>query len=1484
MKNKGMKIISGLIIVLMVFATIMPTVVKSAQVVVSSMSDTNRGIGNTNVFIASIKGYSNIYCIKGGAHLYVGTQLNDDKKSLYTANISNITSNQSALAWVLDNMYLTDVTDAETKTAMKNNLKSIIKKYSTYKASNGKYILSQKINVNNIDDAWINKAVDALVSDKDTLYAVQQYVMWSFVKNSSSSYNSTMENSDGSYNSLPNAKADKKYYTALYISLRELAKEAQKNKYSSPNGDEGFDVVLTKNSKASATVQSDKKTVIAGPYVLRNNHSLFTKTFSATVNSNKVDKIETVDKNGKSINVSEKNDAFYLKITYNKGFEKGTQYKIKVNVNLKGYRTFASLLNPVRNSDQPLATIRKEKYTKQTSTELIFKENLEGNYGLQIEKVDATDTNTKISGAIFKVSGVSEKDTSYGPSKSDGIINIFKNRKIKKEGTEEFTISEVTVTDGNYIKLKDDIKIYVTTTRSNDKYVASKVSFEKDKNETSKEVTLEDGSKVTVTARISQDTVIVTIPNKQVEGKYSLLLEKVDSSNIEKKISGVSFKVSEEGKEAKTYGPTSDKGLVTIFRNKEITGEQTSQYTIKEVDIGNNNYIKMNEEVKVYITTAQKDNKYVVSNVSFEKDSNVTTKEVSLEDGTKVNITAKLSSGVVKITIPNKPVNFDLALRKYITEVKKNETKVEIGESRVPTINEKSVEEYKANKTAGYYHTKTPVNVKPGDNIIYTLRVYNEGNINGFAKEITDYLPAGLEFVTDSKINKENNWVVTSNNDGTTTVKTDKLKDTTIKPANGEEGLLEYVKQEKKSEAPEFSAYVEIECKVKADIQDSKLLVNVAEITNYGYNNKNGDYVEANEENVDIDSEENNVFNKDEKVKNIDEYYKNIVEPQKADNNNYYKGMQDDDDFENILVVPDAKEFKFVLNKVDESGNPLIGADFTVQKTKNEKTEVLLDNQEVKGTYEVLENNVKFNETYTYTVLEVESAPEYVNVMNGKYITLRTYMNEDGKLILGNYNKNEEEDALISKYGFVINNTDGSIVKETETDLYEKIKVIVKNDITPSQVVITIPNEKEKKEFDLALRKFITEVKTGVGTENEKQINVTDRVPTFKIDNQGKYVYEHTKEPVIVANNNIVTYTLRVYNEGTMDGYAKQIKDNIPEGLEFLPSNEVNQKYKWVMLDKYGKETTEVENAKSIVSNYLSKEHEKTAGENLLKAFDIERYKSGEIKEPDYKEVKVSFKVNSSEKSEKIIINKAQISDDSDKDGNKVDDRDSIPDVWNEGEDDQDIEKVKLLYFDLALRKWVTKAIVIENGTQTVTETGHTAEDNPEEIVKVDLKKSNIKNVTVKFEYSIRVKNEGQIEGYAKEISDYIPEGLKFVKEDNPDWKEVDGKVVTDKLKDTLLKPGDTKDVTITLTWINNENNMGLKVNTAEISKDYNEYGTPDIDSTPNNKVPGEDDIDDAPVMLTVKTGQAATYAGVTVIVLTILAGGIISIKKFVLK
>lgn len=159
-----------------------------------------------------------------------------------------------------------------------------------------------------------------------------------------------------------------------------------------------------------------------------------------------------------------------------------------------------------------------------------------------------------------------------------------------------------------------------------------------------------------------------------------------------------------------------------------------------------------------------------------------------------------------------------------------------------------------------------------------------------------------------------------------------------------------------------------------------------------------------------------------------------------------------------------------------------------------------------------------------------------------------------------------------------------------------------------------------------------------------------------------------------------------------------------------------------------------------------------------------------------------------------------------------------------------------------------------------------------------------LNQVTVKFKYSIRVINEGDIAGYAKEVKDYVPEGLKFVAEDNPGWTDLGNNVIsTNLLENTLLQPGEYADVEVVLTWINSENNMGVMTNTAEISKDYNEYHVPDRDSTPDNKKPGEDDIDDAPVMLSISTGQMRIYFTLGFIVLVTVAGGVVLIRKYVL-
>ena len=314
------------------------------------------------------------------------------------------------------------------------------------------------------------------------------------------------------------------------------------------------------------------------------------------------------------------------------------------------------------------------------------------------------------------------------------------------------------------------------------------------------------------------------------------------------------------------------------------------------------------------------------------------------------------------------------------------------------------------------------------------------------------------------------------------------------------------------------------------------------------------------------------------------------------------------------------------------------------------------------------------------------------------------------------------------------------------------------------------------------------------------------------------------------------------------------------------------------MYDANGNVTENAEEAVYIRTDYLSKAQEETPGENLLQAYDKDTMEG-----PDCKDVRVAFRVTEPNTSDRIIINRAEISEDADENGEEVEDIDSTPDEWIDGEDDQDIEKIYVQYFDLALRKWVSQVILIEDGVEKVKDTGHYAEQDPEPVVRVDLNQDRIDNTIIKFRYQIRITNEGEIPGYATEISDYIPEGLEFNQADNPGWREVDGKVVTDALKDTLLEPGESAVVEIVLTWINDEENMGVMINTAEISEDYNESETPDIDSTPNNKVEGEDDIDDAPVALTMVTGSAPLYIGITAGTLAIIAGGVFLIKRYVI-
>lgn len=831
------------------------------------------------------------------------------------------------------------------------------------------------------------------------------------------------------------------------------------------------------------------------------------------------------------------------------------------------------------------------------------------------------------------------------------------------------------------------------------------------------------------------------------------------------------------------------------------------------------------------------------------------------------NSTSYATEQLVVIIEKEEEKEFDLALRKFITKIDdKNIT------SRVPNVDVTGLKNG-TSTTATYTHPKEPLSVQTGNKVTYTIRVYNEGPSDGYAQEITDNIPEGLKFLVDDPTNVEYMWKLSS--DGT------KITTNYLSKETDEDNLIKGFDKEIMGTLDYKDVKVVFEV-IEPNSSD-RILTNIAEISKDA--NKDG----------------NDVIDRDSTPDNQNE-------------------NEDDLDKEHVKLSHFDLAIRKFITKVNNK-------EVSPSRTPNVDVTGLVDGSKKTATYTHSKNpvGVQTDDIVIYTIRVynegnidgyAEEITDYIptglefiapenSTINSKY---KWKLSSDGTKITTNYlaQANSNKESTNKEENFLIKAFDKTATNPTldYRDVQVEFKVIAANsqegtlrniaeiskdsnedfDSTPDNVEkdkYTPPADNSEyqeddddyedlsmKYFDLALRKFITKV-------NEEEID--DRYPQVSVGEDGDLIYTHPKTPVLVANNDIVIYTIRVYNEGKVDGYAKEITDDVPLGLNYLPEHEVNKKYDWKLS----------EDTKKVSTNYLSKEaSDERQEDNLIKAFDKTKDIVDEDgnRNPDYRDVQIAFKVTEKNlNTDRIIINTAEITDDSDKDGNDIKDEDSTPNNGIEDEDDIDKEYIKVKYFDLSLLKWVSKVYLTEDGKTTTTDTGHTGLENPEPIVKVDLDRKKINKVTVKFGYVIKITNEGQIAGYATEISDYIPTGLKFVKEDNPDWEEVDGKIITTKLANKLLQPGESATVEVILTWINDSENMGVMTNIAEISQDDNENDADDIDSIPNNQKEGEDDIDDAPVMLTVKTGSEPTYIALTTIIFAMLGTGIFLIKKYVL-
>lgn len=172
--------------------------------------------------------------------------------------------------------------------------------------------------------------------------------------------------------------------------------------------------------------------------------------------------------------------------------------------------------------------------------------------------------------------------------------------------------------------------------------------------------------------------------------------------------------------------------------------------------------------------------------------------------------------------------------------------------------------------------------------------------------------------------------------------------------------------------------------------------------------------------------------------------------------------------------------------------------------------------------------------------------------------------------------------------------------------------------------------------------------------------------------------------------------------------------------------------------------------------------------------------------------------------------------------------------------------------FDLSIKKHLTKVVINENGKERT----RNKKSSDKNIMKIDVPKSKLNKTSLKAYFDIDIENVGEIDGYATKILEDIPKGLSI--ENSDDWKVENAQVISEKLKDQLIRVGEKYTISVVLDWKLSENNIGLRTNGASILESKNPE-TDAKDENENNR--GEDSI-----LVTVKTG------GNTLLILKIIA------------
>ena len=164
---------------------------------------------------------------------------------------------------------------------------------------------------------------------------------------------------------------------------------------------------------------------------------------------------------------------------------------------------------------------------------------------------------------------------------------------------------------------------------------------------------------------------------------------------------------------------------------------------------------------------------------------------------------------------------------------------------------------------------------------------------------------------------------------------------------------------------------------------------------------------------------------------------------------------------------------------------------------------------------------------------------------------------------------------------------------------------------------------KVNKIVDLALKKSII----SIGDTNYKRLGEIDVTPLKQGETTANY---HINKYVLYATQgDIVTYRIYIFNEGSVDATASEIKDYLPEELEFLPDDELNKSYGWTA------ETNNETKITTLTTTYL-KNRFIDKYTKQMQEYDVD---------PNCAFVDVRCKVKDDAKPDKRLVNIAEINE-----------------------------------------------------------------------------------------------------------------------------------------------------------------------------------------------------------------------------------------------